>query len=306
LGLDYSAGRGPASVFVKVQGSLDHRLFLGMLGMLYREVRFAEHALPLETPRVYATGIDARRLQSVIVFENLEERSAKPNDATQLLPLETVESGLDGLARFHGQFWGMSPSTHPDLAWIPKFRFSPGWTVAVSLGNRAALKKAEHVADMLPASLRNWRRLTQLAGQAVDSARRGPFTLLHADPHIGNTYSLPEGSIGFLDWQVVRDGNWAFDIAYFLVSALDVERRRANERDLLAGYLAALREAGGEVPPWDEAWLRYRQGVGYGLSAWVCTAGVEYQRPEVVNESVLRFATAANDLETEAALVEAS
>lgn len=32
-------------------------------------------------------------------------------------------------------------------------------------------------------------------------------TLLHGDPHIGNTYLVPTGEVGFLDWQVARHGN---------------------------------------------------------------------------------------------------
>src|SRR4051812_44556978 len=35
----------------------------------------------------------------------------------------------------------------------------------------------------------------------------GPHTLLHGDAHIGNTYVLPDDTVGFLDWQVLRRGN---------------------------------------------------------------------------------------------------
>ena len=35
-------------------------------------------------------------------------------------------------------------------------------------------------------------------------------TLLHGDPHIGNTYVLPDDEVGFLDWQMAgaATGRW--------------------------------------------------------------------------------------------------
>jgi predicted unusual protein kinase regulating ubiquinone biosynthesis (AarF/ABC1/UbiB family) len=40
---------------------------------------------------------------------------------------------------------------------------------------------------------------------------RAPQTLLHGDPHIGNTYVLPDDTVGFLDWQMVRRDNCGGD-----------------------------------------------------------------------------------------------
>ena len=62
------------------------------------------------------------------------------------------------------------------------------------------------------------------------------LTLLHGDPHIGNTYVLPGDEVGFLDWQVVRRGNWSQDVGYFLVSALTVADRRESEPELIEAY----------------------------------------------------------------------
>ena len=49
----------------------------------------------------------------------------------------------------------------------------------------------------------------------IGSLSASPQTYLHGDPHIGNTYVLPDDEIGFLDWQVVRRGNWSVDVGYF-------------------------------------------------------------------------------------------
>src|SRR5919204_96471 len=89
-------------------------------------------------------------------------------------------------------------------------------------------------------------------------AAAGPQTVLHGDPHPGNTYALPGDRTGFYDWQLIRTGNWSHDVGYFLAGSLSVADRREHERELLGGYLGALREAGADPPPLDHAWQRYR------------------------------------------------
>lgn len=67
----------------------------------------------------------------------------------------------------------------------------------------------------------------------VTSLTTGPETLLHGDLHIGNTYVVPDGEGGFLDWQVLCSGNWT-------QSALTETDRRRHEEDLVGEYLASL------------------------------------------------------------------
>ena len=60
----------------------------------------------------------------------------------------------------------------------------------------------------------------------IGTLTEAPQTLLHGDPHIGNTYVLPDDTVGFLDWQMARSGNFALDLGYFLQGALTIEDRR--------------------------------------------------------------------------------
>ncbi|MHB1999953.1 MAG: phosphotransferase, partial [Solirubrobacteraceae bacterium] len=130
-------------------------------------------------------------------------------------------------------------------------------------------------------------------------AATGPQTLLHGDPHPGNTYALAGGRTGFYDWQLIRTGNWSHDVGYFLVSSLDVASRREHERELLGGYLAALRGYGVAAPDAAGAWERYRASPAYGLGAWLHTFSAGSFQPESVCVATLeRFAAAYDDLET--------
>jgi aminoglycoside phosphotransferase (APT) family kinase protein len=129
------------------------------------------------------------------------------------------------------------------------------------------------------------------------------MTLLHGDAHIGNTYVLPNGDVGFLDWQVVRRGEWSQDAGYFLISALTEQDRRAHERYLLEEYRCRLDVPSGERPSAQVAWERYRATPAYGLAIWLSTLGTDgYQLREVSTTLSQRFASAFLELDTLSAL----
>src|SRR3546814_5996560 len=68
-----------------------------------------------------------------------------------------------------------------------------------------------------------------------------------------------EGRPGFLDWQAWQEGPYMHDVAYSIIGNLKVEDRRAAEKDLLAGYLTALKAHGVANPPSrEDAWEAYR------------------------------------------------
>jgi aminoglycoside phosphotransferase (APT) family kinase protein len=137
----------------------------------------------------------------------------------------------------------------------------------------------------------------------VASLSKGPMTLLHGDAHIGNTYVLPDGDVGFLDWQVVRRGGWSQDVGYFLVGALTEEDRRRSEAALLEEYRKALDIPANQRPSAEEAWLHYRTTPAYGLAIWLSTLGTDgYQSREVSLALARRYSSAFVELETASAL----
>jgi len=52
-------------------------------------------------------------------------------------------------------------------------------------------------------------------------------------------------------------------VAYFIVSSLEPEVRRAHEERLVRMWYAIVTERGATGYSWDEAWLDYRKGVLY-------------------------------------------
>lgn len=306
LGLEYAEGSGPDAVFAKTQGDIWHRLLHFMTGNLYREALLYGSGvqLPIEHPKEYHGSVDRLRLNELVIMEDLQPRGVVLHDATKRVAVDEVANGLRGLARLHSRFWRFTKDGYPALAWVEPWKATLRFRLILrGCCGRGIANLRESVPDEI-AGL-GAKGIEQAWTRYIRSVSRGPLTLLHGDAHVGNTYTVPGGEYGFLDWACVRKGNWAFDVGYFLVSALDVADRRAHEVDLLEEYRKALEVPAVDLPSREEAWLRYRGTPAYGLAVWLATASsVNYQSHAICSNLVNRYATAFLDLDTPAALAE--
>ncbi|HET9733454.1 MAG TPA: phosphotransferase [Acidimicrobiales bacterium] len=303
LGLTYDRGTGPAVVFVKGEGAW--RESHAANGNLFNEPElFASRIpLPVDHPHAYHVVMDHAGLDYLIVMEDLTRRGADPRDATRPIRPSQVEDGVRRLAALHGAYWDL-PASPPGLGWLQTWQATEGWRRSLGPGIPVGAARA---VDLLPAGVaaRSSDEILSLCMRAMAAFGSGRLTLLHADPHIGNTYLLPGGEVGFLDWQVCRRGSWAMDLAYFVVSALTVEDRRDAEESLLAAYRDALAVAlpAGSVPGAGEVRTRFAAAHPYGLAVWLATHQSDRsQTPEVCRELIIRFAAAFVDGSSEAAL----
>ncbi len=304
LGLTYSDGSGPATVFVKAADP-EHKELIRMTSGMFHEPRLFTSGvdLPLEHPVVYAALIDEDEYDFVMVMEDLTARGADPRDATRPMTVEQAAAAVRGLGRLHGSYWGERVLRNPALGWLEPFvpwdgmQYAPLPAALERLGDDAPDEvmslTIEHLVELI------WKPY-------IHTLSASPQTLLHGDPHIGNTYMTPSGDVGFLDWQVARRGNWSLDVGYFLQGALTIEDRRQNERTLLAEYRDALALPADEMPTMDEIWLRYRASVAHGLTIWLCTAsaGELWQRPDIALALAQRYSAAYADLNTASALAD--
>ena len=305
LGLTYSAGNGPATVFVKAADPA-HKELIRMTSGMFHEPRLFNSGvgLPLEHPMVYAALIDEDAYDFFLVMEDLDARQADPRDSTRPLSVEQAAAGVRGLGRMHGQYWGERVLNHRALGWLEPFvpwdgmQYAPLPSALERLGEDAPDEVMALSIDDLIESI--WKPY-------IATLTASPQTLLHGDPHIGNTYVLPGGEVGFLDWQVARRGNFSLDVGYFLQGALTIADRRDHERELLREYRDALALPADEMPTMDEVWLRYRASVAHGLTLWLCTASADgglWQRAEVAVTLAQRYAAAYADLDTPSALAD--
>jgi len=235
-------------------------------------------------------------------MEDLTARGADPRDGTRPMTVEQVATGVRGLGRMHGRYWGERVLREPALGWLEPF---VPWRGMEAAPLPAALERLGEDAPAEVTSLTIDKLIESIWKPYIATLTTSPQTLLHGDPHIGNTYLLPSGEVGFLDWQVARRGNWSLDLGYFLQGALTVDDRRRSERDLLAAYRDSLGLPPDEMPSADEIWLRYRASVAHGLTLWLVTASAgEWQRTDVSVALAQRYSFAYTDLDTTSALAE--
>ncbi len=234
-------------------------------------------------------------------MEDVVARGADPRDSTRPMTVDQVASGVRGLARLHSEYWGERLTANPVLGWVEPF-------VAFDGLQYAPLHIAhERMGDTVPAeilALSGEELFVDIWARYIGTLTTSPQTLLHGDPHIGNTYVLPDNEVGFLDWQMARRGNWSLDLGYFLQGALTIEERRRSERELLDEYRGALTLPSDEMPTPEEVLLRYRASVAHGLAIWIATlsGGDAWQRPDICLAFAQRYSAAFNDLDTRAAI----
>jgi aminoglycoside phosphotransferase (APT) family kinase protein len=218
--------------------------------------------IDVRTPRAHYTGIDEARGRSLIIMDDVEAEGGRFLSAHEPYSVRTCEQTLAQLARLHAATWG---DQQWEVDWL-----SPRMTMTAALFPSDALQNLleDGRGAQIPSELLDSRRL--IAAVAT-SAELSPTCVIHGDTHSGNVYVDREGLPCWIDWQVAQLGHWSTDISYHLATALEVEDRRAHERDLVAGYLAELARLGVSPPSWDEAWERYTLGFSWGFLLWSIT-----------------------------------
>ncbi|WP_069166095.1 aminoglycoside phosphotransferase family protein [Nocardia altamirensis] len=298
----------PSELFAKTSTSLRQRMLLGGARVIDGETNFFMTFRPLvemEAPKGYWGASDPASWRSIALMENVAvTRGAEFIEPNVPITRGQAEDLVRNLARLHGTFW-----EHPSIAALHtpnEMLIAVRSAIDMKTRSVVGLKRAEAV---VPVALHGaGERLWLGVERALDIATKDMApTLLHGDPHIGQTYITSDGRMGLADWQVVMRGGWAHDFAYTVNSACEPEDRRTWDRALLESYLDELGRAGGVVPSFADAWLAYRQQSMFAYAAWAFTIGRAAYQPEMQPvETCLtlmrRITTALEDLDSLGAL----
>lgn len=297
------AGRAaglPGALFAKTTTSLSQRILLGGGKMIDGETRFFRDFRPkleIQAPLGYWGASDPASWRSIALMEDIAvTRGAVFSEPTEAIGRAEMEDLVRNLARLHGTFW-----EDPAIEVLKTTNEAlQAYLAAIDMKTRCAVG-LDRAAEVVPESLHGQAdRLWSGVERAVDLATSElPHTLLHGDPHIGQTYRTAEGRMGYVDWQVVMRGGWGHDFAYTVNSGCEPEDRRAWAEELLRAYLEELAEAGGSAPDFDTAWLIYRQQSMFAYAAWAFTIGRAAYQPEMQSKetclTLLRRITSAID-----------
>lgn len=288
----------PANLVVK--GGFEERLRQYGAGTAYElEARFYRDlasALEVDLPKAYYAGAETGR-QGVVILEDLNDKQVSFGDPRDPWPPDRVAEGLTSLAKLHAKSWGTRPGRFEWLqAGSPVFRVPTEYLFSTAQFNELSSRPG---MPNLEGKLAENRLILSAYQNLWAHDDASTQVVCHGDAHVGQTYVHLDGRVDFLDWQGVMLAPWADDVAYFIISALTVENRRAYERDLLTEYLAVLRSFGGPVIAESEAWLEYRRHALHGL-VWQVTPDA-MQHLDVVTAMATRYVEAINDLDTLAA-----
>jgi hypothetical protein len=296
----------PESVFVKMSAADPSTRMLGELARLgENEARFYREladALPGAVPQSYGAQFDSLTGRFVIVLEDLTV-GAPCRFPDVLHPHDENETHLlaELLGRVHGTFCDVSsPGTirRPDWLWSPSE--DPSNPLVPAIMKLSARRLSERTTIPVMSGRFIWENHRAVT-HVID---RGPQTLVHGDPHPGNTY-FRNSRAGLLDWQVLRQSHPARDLAYGMIFGMTTAARRDGERDVLEVYRQSLAAAGGPELGRDDLWTRYRQAAAYAFVSALTTAGLGGMQSEAIAlEGLQRTVDALDDLDTVRALRE--
>ena len=257
--------------------------------------------LSIEAPLSLGGHYDAKTRHFALLLENLTERDAHFPNVLEPVPVKRIRALLDTLAPLHARYWNSGDFQGP-LAWVGN---ALEGDVAVLLNDSAA-PYIQHEID----TQKFKSELVGMIGWSGDELRAGTKAmhrhqmgldqcLVHGDTHLGNTYFLPDGTCGLLDWQLMGRGHPMHDVSYIVSTGLSVADRRIHEQDLLRYYLDRLGAAGVAGPPsFETSWTEYRRSMVWNVYVgWLTTPVVNYGwEINVMNH--IRLVTAFEDLET--------
>ncbi len=302
LDLNYapqSASEGPSRVLLKTMLAQPH----APASMYQNEVRFyneIRQELSIETPKSYGSLFDPESGHFGILMEDLSQRAVQFPNATTPITLDEITGLIKTLAALHSHFW-QSPRLDDEFSWLPTPTSGGMYKIFSGIGLdliKDQVAKNAFKADLIAPIGRSLDQLWEDLWKMQEVLSAAPCTLLHGDPHIANTYLVPDGDGGLLDWQLMVKGRWSHDLTYLMVTGLATEDRRKHERDLLTLYLEELRRGGVAPPTFDEGWFLYRQSVIWGLViGWLITPPENYGEAITV-ANITRLVAAFQDLET--------
>jgi hypothetical protein len=263
--------------------------------------------LPIRVPRSFGGVCDPESVTFGLVLEDLRSADATFESVLSALTPDDTATLLDQLAVLHAAYWE-SPRFDGDLDWV--FPHTSGPIHELFSSDSGVVLLIEHEL----ATHQFKREVVQSISETVTSLRDKvarvqahqatlPRTLLHGDAHVGNTYRLADGQRGYLDLQLASRGFCMHDVSYTIVTSLNVEDRRAHERELIARYRQRLVDLGVVAPPsTDQLFHQHRLAMAWCLYIGWLTSPTENYGWEITVANHVRIGTAYRDLDSSSAI----
>ncbi len=262
-------GLPDALIWKTVSNDERTRHFLTTLGVYEREARFyGQLADGLRiAPRPYFSRFDAEEGTFCLIIEDVSYM--KPGDQIAGCAFEEALSVVREAARLHSAFWSEKGDAPPD--WVPTFDGGSGYFARM---HSVAWRQLERTVEGIPEGLiEAARRIGPRVSDVKARISRAPLTLTHGDLRLDNIFFSRDPSadgIKLIDWQAIRMGRGAYDLAYFLSTSVPAEMRQSRQNELIGAYVETLRAHG--VEGYTE--VECREDFGWALLDIVTFVGI--------------------------------
>jgi hypothetical protein len=254
--------------------------------------------LPVRTPECWYAAHDVATNAYTVVLEDVAP--AVQGDQMHGCSLEDIAAAVDELVLLHGPRWD-DPALRR-LAWLDRATPDSPDAMAALITWAYESFREHYVGRLEPATVELADRFIPRIGDYVRH-RPEPWTVVHGDFRADNLlFGGPR--VVVVDWQTVTLGPGPSDLAYLLGASLLPDVRRAEERGLVARYVAGLRGLGVAVDD-DEVWDAYR-GFAFGGLVMAIVAQALVRRTDRGDEMFItmadRHSRQALDLDSESLL----
>lgn len=271
-------------------------------GMYAVEVGFYRDLRPrigVSTPRCFYQQSEADGT-FVLVLEELHD--VEWGSAVKGASAVRAAAVVNELAQLHAAMWDAHELD--GMPWI-RTHVPLGKTYLEFMREGIKVLVEGRAPGPVPAALRDAGRVERAFLALMEHTGKRPWAVLHGDTHVKNMAFRADGRPVIADWQVIRKGNVALDVSYFIGTSVAIEDRRTHEREWLAGYRDALLRHGVEQPPsLDELFLNYRAHMLYGLLMWLPVPPDVMQPKTDVDAYNKRLLAGTVDLDSMAAIAE--
>jgi len=283
---------------------------------LYRnEVAAYSRVRPWEfmrSPQCLGAWFDESTGSFGLALEDLGVAGARFASAIDSPSVASLEDAVRQLARLHARHWGRRADwSGTELSWaqshvdgeLHDLFNHPDLVPAMIVSE---VRKNQHKRELVQSVGESPASLLAKVQRVQRHQSRLPQTLVHGDCHVGNTYLLPDASMGFVDWQLSVRGYYMHDLSYLIVTGLDIEQRRAHERRLIDLHLDELARLGVDegLPTSAEAFEEYRRAQAWNTYIGWLTCPVENYGWEINVANHVRLLTAYRDLDSARAIEE--
>jgi len=270
------------------------------------EVQMYRRVLPrtkVERPLCLGAAYDASSGRFMVVLEDLAVRDAFfPTVLDPALTPGQMARLLDVLAELHAQYWEATDRLGEErwLGTLMEGSQADFFNRGAAANIDALVRGSPYRQDLITRVGRSPQALWDgVKAVHAHQAARLPQTLVHGDTGAHNSYHLPDGRCGFLDWQFSSRAAWPRDVHYTVCTGLSVADRRTHERALVQHYLQRLADFGVQSPPdIDTAMVEFGRAIIWGFTiGWLIVPERNYGM-EIVSANLERLKAAMDDHDT--------